>query len=127
MEGIASQISPVRHSSVVDNDTRSEMLSLRDSRYETPQKDHVTANQLRYLQTGKLEKETIRDYITASRQYLQKSIAREDKKRDLSKTSAKYEAEKKKLKQAKISFEDDMQRYQSMKTEMEHMSLVQSE
>ena len=93
--------------------------------YMTPRKDHVTANQLRYLQSGKLEKETIHDYISASRKYLHASIQREDRKRDLSKTSAKYEAEKKKLRQAKITFEDDMQRFESMKTEMEHMSIVQ--
>ena len=84
----------------------------------------MTANQLRYLQSGKLEKETIHDYISASRKYLHASIQREDRKRDLSKTSAKYEVEKKKLRQAKITFEDDMQRFESMKTEMEHMSIV---
>ena len=97
------------------------------SGFVTPMKDHITSNPLRYLNTGKLEKETVHDYINASRKYLHASIAREDRKRDLSKTSAKYEAEKAKLKKARITFEDDLQKFESMKTEMEHMSIVQSE
>ena len=84
------------------------------SRFRTPRAerpDHITNNSLRYLQSGKIEKESIRDYINGSRKLLAMSLTHEERKRDLSQVSDQYETEKDKLERAKQVFEDDMQRF----------------
>ena len=82
---------------------------------------------MRYLQTGRLEKESIRDYINGSRRLLQVSLTHEERKRDLSQVSDQYAAEKEKLGRAKQIFEDDMQRFQSMRADIDSLYMVGSE
>ena len=47
----------------------------------------------KYLNTGKMEKETIKDYIGVSRVMLRKNLTNEARKRDLSEVSDKYSKE----------------------------------
>ena len=86
-ESIANAISPLKDQDGQDLD------NLAVSRFRTPRAtrpDHITNNSLRYLQSGKLEKESIRDYISGSRKLLQASLTREERKRDLSQVSDQY-------------------------------------
>ena len=87
----------------------------------------VPSLNLKYLTSGKLEKETIKDYINTTRHMLRKNLTNEARKRDLSSVSDKYETEVKNLKEAQESFEEDYQRFITMKADMESMAQVGSE
>lgn len=62
---------------------------------------------LKYLQSGKLEKETIKDYINTSRQLLRKNLTSEAKKKDLTELKLKYKAEVSNFADAKNKFQED--------------------
>ena len=85
-----------------------------------------TAN-LKYMNAGKMEKETIKDYIGTTRHMLRKNLTNEARKRDLSEVSAKYEKEVKTLEEAKEAFSEDHQRFITMKADLESMTQVGSE
>ena len=53
-----------------------------------PQRDET-----KYLNTSKIEKETIKDYIGVARVMLRKNLTNEARKRDLSEVSEKYKKE----------------------------------
>ena len=53
---------------------------------------------------------------------LRKNLTNEARKRDLSSVSDKYETEVKNLKEAQESFEEDYQRFITMKADMESMA-----
>ena len=89
--------------------------------------DHITNNSLRYLQPGKGENEGVKDYINSSRKLLQMSLTREERKRDLSSVSDQYEKEKAKLEKAREIFEEDLQRFQSMRADIDALNIVGSE
>ena len=55
-------------------------------------------NNFKYLQSGKLEKETIKDYIATSRMMLRKNLTNEARKKDLVTVTKAYDTEIKKLK-----------------------------
>ena len=61
---------------------------------------------LKYLTAGKLEKETIKDYINTTRVMLRKNLTNEARKRDLSEVSDKLTSEVKQLKDKKENFEE---------------------
>ena len=58
-------------------------------------------------ESGKMEKETIKDYINTTRTMLRKNLTNEARKRDLSEVSDKYETEVTSLKKAQEDFEED--------------------
>ena len=62
---------------------------------------------LKYLQSGKMEKETVKDYISTTRVMLRKNLTHEARKRDLSNVSAKYLKESEDLKNAVAVFDED--------------------
>lgn len=82
---------------------------------------------LKYLQAGKMEKETIKDYINTTRNMLRKNLTNEARKRDLSEVSDNYENEVKRLKDAEEYFEEDYQRFITMKADIESHAQVGSE
>ena len=55
------------------------------------------------------------------------SLTREERKRDLSSVSDQYEKEKEKLEKAKEIFEEDLQRFQSMRADIDALNIVGSE
>ena len=61
---------------------------------------------LKYLTAGKLEKETIKDYINTTRVMLRKNLTNEARKRDLSEVSDRLASEVKQLKDKKENFEE---------------------
>ena len=61
---------------------------------------------LKYLTAGKLEKETIKDYINTTRVMLRKNLTNEARKRDLSEVSDRLTSEVKQLKDKKENFEE---------------------
>ena len=77
---------------------------------------------MRYLHAGKLEKETVKDYINSTRQMLRQNLTNEARKRDLTQVKLKYEEETKKLAIAREAFEEDHQRFITMKADMESMA-----
>ena len=79
------------------------------------------------MNAGKMEKETIKDYIGTTRHMLRKNLTNEARKRDLSEVSAKYEKEVKILEEAKEAFQEDHQRFITMKADLEAMTQVGSE
>ena len=106
MESIGASISPAhgggRNSSETFNLTEAPTAA-RSSRFMTPTaRDTVSLEMMpstsfKYLHAGKLEKETIKDYISSTRKMLRKNLTNEARKRDLSQVSATYGAEKEKL------------------------------
>ena len=81
----------------------------------------------KYLNAGKLEKETIKDYINATRHMLRKNLTNEARKRDLSQVSATYETEKEKLRLEVDAFDEEHQGHITKKADMENMTQVGSE
>ena len=55
------------------------------------------------------------------------SLTREERKRDLSSVSDQYEKEKAKLERAREIFEEDLQRFQSMRADIDALNIVGSE
>ena len=107
MESIGAQISPVRggqHSAETFNLTEMPVDTKRSGRFKTPTArdtislDLMPSTSLKYLQSGKLEKETIKDYINTTRHMLRKNLTNEARKRDLSEVSGTYDYEVVKLK-----------------------------
>ena len=103
MESIGAAISPLRGGGERSSDTfnlTEAPAAARSGRFQTPTaRDTVTLEMIpqtsrKYLNAGKLEKETIKDYINATRHMLRKNLTNEARKRDLSQVSATYESEK---------------------------------
>ena len=118
MESIGAQISPVRASEDVNGKSGTFLTDLtpmapKTQRFKTPSaRDTIddpllTGNGLKYLQSGKMEKETIKDYISTTRLMLRKGLTNEARKRDLSQVTEKYKSEVKDLKKAQQAFEED--------------------
>ena len=113
MESIGAQISPLRGSGQQSTETfnLTEMpATARSGRFQTPTArdtvslDLMPSTSFKYLQSGKMEKETIKDYINSTRHMLRKNLTNEARKRDLSQVSATYDDEVKKLKQEVDAF-----------------------
>ena len=80
----------------------------------------ITDDPLRYLNTHKNQrKENVRDVITTTRKILHTNLLNEDRENELNTISDRYEAEKEKLEFAREAFEEDLQRFRSMKGELE--------
>ena len=95
-----------------------------DNRFKTPMKDRegelLTNDPLRYLNTVKNQKkETPRDYVVGCRKILHTNILTEDRERELFDIAERFEDEKEKLELAREAFEEDLQRFRSMKGELE--------
>ena len=140
MQSIGAQISPLRS----PRETGEGATFLTDlspvapsaSRYKTPRPiarntidEALVTNStgIKYLQSGKMEKETVQSYIGTSRVMLRKNLTNEARKRDLSNVSAKYESEVSKFKSAKQNFDEDFQRFVTMKADMEAIGQVSQE
>ena len=99
-------------------------LGKNNDRFKTPIKDRtgelLTADPLRYLNTVKNQKkETPREIINGSRKILHTNILTEDRERELYDIAERFEMEKEKLEMTKDAFEEDLQRFRSMKGELE--------
>ena len=80
----------------------------------------LTNDPLRYLNTVKNQKkETPRDYVVGCRKILHTNILTEDRERELFDIAERFEDEKEKLELAREAFEEDLQRFRSMKGELE--------
>ena len=95
----------------------------------TPRDDELipSSTHLRYLQVGKQEKETIKELVDSTRNMLRKNVTNEARKRDLSNVSEKYQTEVKNLQHAQEVFEEDYQRFITMKADMESATQVGTE
>ncbi len=58
---------------------------------------------------------------------LRKNLTNEARKRDLSNVSLKYEKEAESLKTAKVDFDEDYQRFLTMKADMDGMDQIGTE
>ena len=86
-----------RHTTYGESGDFSE-LKVKARRYQTPQRtdgqpEHITSDQLRYLNAGKMEKETIRDYIQSQRDLLMKQLNRDERKKDIKEILQRYKRE----------------------------------
>lgn len=84
--------------------TPSARMSIRSEELED---DLIPSNGLKYLQSGKMEKETVMDYISTSRLMLRKNLTNEARKKDLTNVKANYQKEVEALKEAETAFEED--------------------
>ena len=82
---------------------------------------------MRYLTTARQNKEGLKEYIASSRKLLMGNLTTNEKKNDLNKLQKMFEDERAKLLKAKEIFEDDLQRFQSMKGDMESLHMFGSE
>lgn len=92
--------------------------------FKTPSRHElVTDDPLRYLNTYKnAKKEKPREFIGSVRKMLHTNLLNEDRERELEEIAERYEIEKEKLAMAREAFEEDLQRFRSMKGEMEQAS-----
>ena len=97
-----------------------------NDRFKTPVRERgelLTNDPLRYLNTVKNQKkETPREMVNGSRKILHTNILTEDRERELYDIAERYEDEKEKLELAREAFEEDLQRFRSMKGELEQQS-----
>lgn len=103
------------------------------SRFKTPsartleREDLVQGTGLKYLNSNRMNKETVSDYISTSRLMLRKNLTNEARKKDLNEVRNKYDHEVQDLKKAELNFEDDFQRFITMKADMENLNQLGSE
>lgn len=116
MESIGASISPAHgggHNSSETFNLTEAPTAARTSRFMTPTaRDTVSLEDMpstsfKYLHAGKLEKETIKDYISSTRKMLRKNLTNEARKRDLSQVKITYNAEKEKLRKEIDAFDED--------------------
>lgn len=84
-------------------------------------------NGLKYLQSGNMSKETVSDYINTSRVMLRRNLTNEARKKDLTKVRDNYEKEVQNLKKAEQDFDEDYQRFITMKADMDSLNQLGSE
>lgn len=99
-------------------------MSIRSEELED---DLIPSNGLKYLQSGKMEKETVMDYISTSRLMLRRNLTNEARKKDLTNVKANYQKEVEALKKAETDFEEDYQRFITMKADMDSLNQLGSE
>ena len=132
MASIGHQISPMRSSRQMNDQVLNLTPAPESSRFKTPiarmpdrEEDEPLLPQrdeTKYLNTSKIEKETIKDYIGVARVMLRKNLTNEARKRDLSEVSEKYKKEVKALNKAKEAFEEDHQRFITMKADLDSIT-----
>ena len=79
-------------------------------------------NALKYLQSGKMNSETVADFISTSRVMLRRNLTNEARKKDLTNVKQNYENEVAALKKAEQAFEEDYQRFITMKADMDSLN-----
>jgi len=135
MESIGSAISPVHKSKELSAflTDLTPTVEPRTSRFKTPSVRQMQAeellddNRLKYLNSSKMNKETVHDFINTSRLMLRKNLKTESRKKDLIQVRKKYELEVEALKKAELDFEDEFQKFITMKADMENLNQVGSE
>lgn len=82
---------------------------------------------MRYLTSARINREDIHEYISSARQQLVGSLTRIEKHKEVENLTRLYNEEKDKLLKAKDVFEDDLQRFQSMKGDIESLHMIGNE
>ena len=89
--------------------------------------DSAQKDKLRYLSADKRNKESIKDFIQSSRKLLLNSLITNDRRQQLDSIREKTDAKKRELSDLKAAFQEDLQRFQSIKSEMEAVSQLKNE
>ena len=139
MESIGAQISPAREGRNEGNATfltdltpvapRTRGFKTPSARMTVDEEDELIpkGNGLKYLQSGQMSKETVADYINTSRVMLRRNLTNEARKKDLTKVRENYEKEVQSLKKAEQDFDEDYQRFITMKADMDSLNQLGSE
>jgi len=99
-------------------------------RFVTPKHErtgHITENPMRYLTNGRINREDIRDYIASTRKQLVDNLTSLEKGKKIESISMMYEEERRKFDKLKELFEDNMQKFQTNKNDINTLTFVGSE
>ena len=82
----------------------------------------VKARTIEYLNKGRQQKETVRDFIDNSRKILKTQIAINDKKNETELLEEYIQMEREKLDEGKKTFEEDKEKYEKFKQDLQAKS-----